>query len=50
MGPRVSLDAVAKKKIPSLHLQGIEPRRPSRNLFPILRELPRLAFVSTFMI
>jgi hypothetical protein len=41
MGPRASLDAVAKRKIPYSY-QESNPSHPARNLFTMLTELPRL--------
>jgi hypothetical protein len=42
VAPRSSLYAVARKKIPSLPLQGIEPRSPTPSLVAVLTELPQI--------
>jgi len=39
VGPRAGLEAVAKRKIPSPTLPGMEPGRPAHNLVTILTKL-----------
>jgi len=42
MGPGVCQQEMAKRKIPSLPVPGIEPGRPARSLISMLTELPWL--------
>jgi hypothetical protein len=47
VGPRISLDAVAKRKIPSLCPES-NPDRPGRSLVTIPTELSRFPFFVLF--